>query len=178
MVGRGGTKEEIMNAKPTRMLFAAVSLSALAAVLAGAAQARIPEGNGTRPPSSTVVDEQQAPEGSGMFYVDPEIYTALTFPTVVNEERATKEARVWGSEFFVDPELIAALTSPTVPNKEQTTRASGTTLLDPVYATLDPAIWAAIRVRSHATPLAAKGILTRKGNQRLEKFPVGYRGLP
>lgn len=54
-----------MNTKPTRMLFAAVALSALAAVLSGSAQARIPEGNGTRPPSRTVVDEQQAPQGSG-----------------------------------------------------------------------------------------------------------------
>ena len=37
-----------MNAKATRMLFAAVALSALAAMLASSAQARIPEGNGTQ----------------------------------------------------------------------------------------------------------------------------------
>ena len=44
-----------MNAKPTRKLFAAVALSALASVLASSAQARIPEGNGTQPPARTVV---------------------------------------------------------------------------------------------------------------------------
>ena len=42
-----------MKAKPTPMLFVAVALSALAAVLASSAQARIPEGNGTQPPSRT-----------------------------------------------------------------------------------------------------------------------------
>jgi hypothetical protein len=54
-----------------------VALSALAAVLASSAQARIPEGNGTRPPSRTVVDEQQAPQGSRTFTVDREICAAL-----------------------------------------------------------------------------------------------------
>jgi hypothetical protein len=46
-----------MKAKATRMFFAAVALTAFAALLAGTAQARIPEGNGTQPPSGKVVDE-------------------------------------------------------------------------------------------------------------------------
>jgi hypothetical protein len=50
-----------MNAKATRTLFTAVALSALAAVVASSAQARSPEGNGTQPPSKTVVNEQQSP---------------------------------------------------------------------------------------------------------------------
>ena len=130
-----------MNAKPTRMLFAAVALSALGAVLASSAQARIPEGNGTRPPSRTVVDEQQATKGSGAFFVDP------------------------------------------------------------VYASLDPAIRIAIVKRSHAAPLAAKRFRTGTRQQRIagtfpyvsylgarwqdgggqarfNTFPDGYRGLP
>src|SRR6185437_5245354 len=56
-------KEEIMNAKPTPILFVAVALSALAAVLASSAQARIPEG--------------QSPQGSRTFFVDPKICAAL-----------------------------------------------------------------------------------------------------
>jgi hypothetical protein len=59
------------------MLFAAIALSALAAVLASSAHARIPEGNGTKPPSKTVVNEQQAAQGSRTFTVDHEICAAL-----------------------------------------------------------------------------------------------------
>ena len=55
-------KEEIMNTKPARMLFTAVALSALAAVLASSAQARIAVGNGTKPPSQTVVHEDALAE--------------------------------------------------------------------------------------------------------------------
>ena len=66
-----------MNAKPTPMLFVAVALSALAAVLASSAQARIPEGNGTQPPSRTVVTEQQSPQGSRTFFVDAKICANL-----------------------------------------------------------------------------------------------------
>jgi hypothetical protein len=62
-----------MNAKATRMLFAAVALSALAAVLASSAQARIPEGNGTQPPARTFVEKQQA----RAFTFDQEICVAL-----------------------------------------------------------------------------------------------------
>jgi len=51
-----------MNTKPTRMLFTAVALSALAAVLASSAQARIAVGNGTKPPSQTVVHEDALAE--------------------------------------------------------------------------------------------------------------------
>ena len=62
-----------MNAKATRMLFAAVALSALAAVLASSAQARIPEGNGTQPPVRTVVEKQL----TRTFTFDHEICVAL-----------------------------------------------------------------------------------------------------
>jgi hypothetical protein len=48
-----------MNTKPTRMLLTAVALSALAAVLASSAQARI-VGNDTKPP--TVVQEDALAE--------------------------------------------------------------------------------------------------------------------
>jgi hypothetical protein len=77
-----------MNAKATRMLFAAVALSALAAVLASSAQARIPEGNGTQPPSRTVVDEQQTSQG-----------TELLEPRLARHRSGT----------FVDAEICAAL---------------------------------------------------------------------
>ena len=71
-----------MNAKPTPVLFVAVALSALAAVLASSAQARIPEG--------------QSPQGSRTFFVDPEIHAALTSPQ--------------GSRtFFVDAKICATL---------------------------------------------------------------------
>ena len=62
-----------MNAKATRMLFAAVALSALAALVASSAQARIPEGNGTKPPAGTVVKEQRG----GTLAVTDEICVAL-----------------------------------------------------------------------------------------------------
>ena len=71
-----------MNAKPTPILFVAVALSALAAVLACSAQARIPEG--------------QSPQGSRTFFVDPEIHAALASPQ--------------GSRtFFIDAKICAAL---------------------------------------------------------------------
>ena len=71
-----------MNAKPTPILFVAVALSALAAVLASSAQARIPEG--------------QSPQGSRTFFVDPEVHAALASPQ--------------GSRtFFVDAKICAAL---------------------------------------------------------------------
>ena len=130
-----------MNAKPTRMLFAAVSLSALAAVLASSAQARTPEGNGTQPPSKLVVHAQESSQGSGTFFVHPEIYTALTSPTIAYEPQIQRAKKA----FFVDP----------------------------VYASLDPAIRIAIVARSHAAPLA-----TGNGKHQLKQFPVGYRGLP
>ena len=62
-----------MNAEATRIRFAAVALSALAAVLASSAQARIPEGNGTQPPARTVVKKQQA----RTFTFDNDICAAL-----------------------------------------------------------------------------------------------------
>jgi hypothetical protein len=94
-----------MNAKATRTLFAAVALSALAAVLASSAHARIPEGNGTQPPFKTVVSEQQAPQGNGTFSVDPEIYAAMTLPTVVEQRLARNVRRA------IDADICAALDS-------------------------------------------------------------------
>ena len=96
-----------MNAKPTRTLFVAVAISALAALLASSAQARIPEGNGTRPPSRTVVDEQQAVTATAV--VSAELYAAMTSPVV--EQRL---ARYRSRTFFVDPGFYAAMTSSVV----------------------------------------------------------------
>jgi len=94
-----------MNAKATRTLFAAIALFALAAVLASSAQARIPEGNGTQPPFKTVVDEQQAPQGNGTFFVDPGFYAAMTLPTVVEQRVARHQSRA------IDADTCAALDS-------------------------------------------------------------------
>jgi len=87
-------------------------------VLSGSAQARIPEGNGTRPPSRTVVDEQQAPQRSRTFFVDP------------------------------------------------------------VYASLDPAIRIAIVRRFHAAPLAAKAARTGKGSSGSRSSPSAIAACP
>jgi hypothetical protein len=164
-----------MNAKPIRMLSAVVALSALAAVLASSAYARIPEGNGTRPPSGTVVHEEslaaalassayaRIPEGNG---------TKPPTQTVLHEKQSTQVS----GTFFVDPEIYAALASATVAYEQQTRQAS-VALVDTVYASLDPAFRTAIGARSHAATLGAKAIRTGKGEQ-LKKFPVGYRGLP
>ena len=160
-----------MNGKPTRMLFAAVALSAFAAVLASSAQARIPEGNGTQPPSRTVVKEQQTAQGSGAFFVDPQIYSALASATVAYQQQ-TRQASV----AFVDPEIYAAMTSSAVVEQRLARHRSGTFFTDGGICTaLDRAIRVAIPGCSHAVPLTAEQL--RPGNgQRL--FPAGYRGLP
>ena len=80
-----------MNARALRMLFGAVALSAIAAVLAGGANARPAEGAGVpaeiySASTSPVVNEHQTPQ-SGTFLVDPEIYSAFTSPTVLSEQR-------------------------------------------------------------------------------------------
>ena len=90
-------KEETMNARALRMLFGAVALSAIAAVLAGGANARPAEGAGVpaeiySASTSPVVNEHQTPQ-SGTFLVDPEIYSAFTSPTVLSEQRDAREAR-------------------------------------------------------------------------------------
>ena len=98
-----------MNAKPTPILFVAVALSALAAVLAGSAQARIPEGNGTQPPSKTVVIKQQSlqellassaqariPEGNG---------TQPPFKTVATEQQAQLVTGTFFFSFTPDPAI-------------------------------------------------------------------------
>ena len=96
-----------MNAKPTRTLFAAVAVSALAAVLASSAQARIPEGNGTRPPSRAVVDEQQIVTTTAL--ANAELYAAMTSPVV--EQRL---ARHRSQTFSVGSGFYAAMTSSVV----------------------------------------------------------------
>ena len=68
-------------------------------------QARIPEGTGKLPISRTVVNEQQAPQGSGTFFVDPGFYAAMTSPTVAHE----RLARQGNGTVFVDAEICAAL---------------------------------------------------------------------
>ena len=142
-----------MNAKPTPILFVAVVLSALAAVLAGSAQARIPEGNGTQPPSKTVATEQQTQPVTGTFFFsftpDPAIYV-----------------------------VYGALISPT---ERQARQGSGTFTVDPkICANLDPAIRVAIQqCLSQSVPLAAKVVKTGTGQKAVaHKFPADYRGLP
>ncbi len=143
-----------MNAKATRTRFTAVALSALAAVLASSAQARIPEGNGTQPPSKTVANEPQSlqdllassaqariPEGNG---------TQPPSRTVVTEQQSPQGSRT----FFVDAKICA---------------------------NLDRAIRVAIQQCSHAhpVPFAAKQLRTGTGQKAVaHKFPDGYRGLP
>ena len=169
-----------MNGKATRMLFAAVALSAFAALLASTANARIPEGDVVKvvtaqspqlqqaAPESvpgvpaeiyaaslspTVVSEQQAAPES-VPGVPAEIYAASTSPTVVSEQEAA-----WVVVAGIDPAIYAASLSPTVVTEQQTPQASGTFGVDPeVYATLDPAIKAAIQARSHVSPLATKAV--------------------
>jgi hypothetical protein len=178
MVGRGGTKEEIMKAKATRRLIAAVGLSALAAVVASSAQARIPEGNGTRPPAKAVVVEQQVAPGDGTFFVDPEIYTALTSLTVSSEQQTAT---------VLEPRLARHRTrtssyeqqAATVLEPRLARHRAGTSSIDAeTCAALDPAIRAAIQGCARAVPLAAQQLGTGRAQQQLESFPAGYRGLP
>jgi hypothetical protein len=170
-----------MNAKATRMLFAAVALSALAAMLASSALARIPEGNGTRPPVKGVVKQQtglsailaalassaqsSVPEGNG---TQP--------PSTVTYEGLTPQA---SGTFFVDPGLYAALTSSTIVEQRLARHRARTSSIDAVTcAALDPAIRAAIQGCAHALPLTATQLRTGKGQQQVGTFPAGYRGLP
>ncbi len=114
-----------MNTKPARMLFTAVVLSALAVLLASSAQARIPEGNGTKPPSRTVVHEdalaellansayQLTPVGNGT--KPPPGAVVLTQQTSVREK--LEETGYWAS---LDPAIKAAITA----RSKQTPRAT------------------------------------------------------
>jgi len=172
-----------MNAKPSPILFVAVALSALAAALAGSAQARIPEGNGTQPPSKTVVNKQQSlqellaslaqariPEGNG---TQPPSMTVATEP----------QAQLTGTFFSFTPDpaiyvVYGALISPT---ERQARQGSGTFTVDPkICANLDPAIRVAIQqCLSQSVPLAAKVVKTGTGQKAVaHKFPADYRGLP
>jgi hypothetical protein len=68
-----------MNEEAKRMLFAAVALSALAAVLASSAQGRIPEGTGTEVMSQTVVAQPVVvPYLSQGIGVDPSLFAGRT----------------------------------------------------------------------------------------------------
>ena len=165
-----------MNAKATRMLFVAMALSALAALLASSAQARIPEGNGTRPPSGTVVHDTALAAmlaGSAQARTSKGNGTQPPSRTVVYKQQPPL-----GSEFFVDPGIIAALAS-TVANEQQALQRSGTFFVDAeICAALDRAIKVAIHECSNAKTVATKRIRTGTGQARLKKFPDGYRGLP
>ena len=156
-----------MNGKATRMLFAAVGLSAFAALLASTANARIPEGDVVKVATARSPQLQQAAPES-VPGVPAEIYAASTSPTVVSEQEAA-----WVAVAGIDPAIYAASTSPTVVTEQQTRQASGTFGVDPeIYATLDPAIKAAIQARSHVSPLATKavGAGTRR-KQVAQAFP-------
>jgi hypothetical protein len=123
-----------MNAKPTRD---ALRRGLAVCARGGAGKLRSgahSEGNGTQPPSKLVVHAQESSQGSGTFFVDPEIYTALTSPTIAYEPQIQRAKKA----FFVDP----------------------------VYASLDPAIRIAIVARSHAAPLA-----TGNGKHQLKAVP-------
>ena len=137
-----------MNAKATRMLLTAVALSALAAVLASFAQARIPEGNGTQPPSKTVVIKQQSlqellasfarariPEGNG---------TQPPFKTVATEQQAQLVTGTFFFSFTPDP-AIYVVYGALISYERQARQGSGT-------------------------------FMDQKTVEH--KFPAGYRGLP
>ena len=173
-----------MNAKPTPILFVAVALSALAAVLAGSAQARIPEGNGTQPPSKTVVNKQQSlqellasfaqariPEGNG---------TQPPSTTVATEQQTQPVTGTFFS-FTPDPAIYVVYGALISPTERQARQGSGTFTVDPkICANLDPAIRVAIQqCLSQSVPLAAKVVKTGTGQKAVaHKFPADYRGLP
>ena len=131
-----------MNAKPTPILFVAVVLSALAAVLAGSAQARIPEGNGTQPPSKTVVNKQQSlqellasfaqariPEGNG---------TQPPSKTVATEQQAQLVTGTFFFSFTPDPAIYVVYGALISPTERQARQGSGTFTVDPkICANLD-----------------------------------------
>jgi hypothetical protein len=150
------------------MLFTAVALSALAAVLASSAYARIPEGTGTVPTSPTVVNEQQAPQGSGTFFVDPEIYAALTSPTVANEEQ-TQQA---SGTFFVDAEICAALGRVRIAIQQCSHAAP--LAATPIRTGKGQQLARAFPYESYLGARWQDG----GGQALLKKFPDGYRGLP
>ena len=171
-----------MNAKPTRCV--AVALSALAAVLAGSAQARTPEGNGTQPPSKTVVNNQQSlqevlassaqariPEGNG---------TQPPSKTVATAQQAKLETGTFFFSFTPDP-AIYVVYGALISHERQAPQGNGTFTVDPkICANLDRAIRLAIQqCLSHSVPLAAKVVKTGTGQKAVApKFPAGYRGLP
>src|SRR5262245_43132680 len=101
-------EEEIMNAKETRMLFTAGAISALAALLASSAQARMTDGNGTQPPSKAVASEQQAFADVLASFPQTRIQdgngTQPPSKAVVKQRLSPQGSRT----FFVDSDMICA----------------------------------------------------------------------
>ena len=141
-----------MKAKQT--LFAAVALSAFAAVLAGSAQARLAEGNGTQPPSKMVVNETvaQVQQASASLIVEPRLARQRAGTLTIDSG-------------IVEPRLAR--------------QRAGTLSIDSgICANLDLAIRLAIQqCLSHPVPLATK-LRTGTDRAQLKTFPVGYRGRP
>ena len=97
-----------MNGKATRMLFAAVVLSVLAAALASTANARVPEGTATRLTPETVVARPiVVPYIGHGIGVDPSLCAGLTrnrgFCSVVPLRATAPVVRSNGSRWFVWP---------------------------------------------------------------------------
>ena len=168
-----------MNAKPTPILFVAVALSALAAVLAGSAQARTPEGNGTQPPPKSVANKQQSLQellaGSAEARISDGNGTQPPSGTVATEQQAQLVTGTFFFSFTPDPAIYVVYGAP------QARQGSGTFTVDPkICANLDAAIMVAVRqCLSHSVPLAAKAVKTGTGQKAVaHKFPAGYRGLP
>ena len=154
-----------MNAKPT--LFVAVALSALAAVLASSAQARIPEGNGTQAPLTLAYDYliQQGSEGFSFFTPDPKIYEVYGADGVLSPAQADVQLTY---------PAYGAL-APAHAHVQLARKASRKLVVDAkICANLDRAIALAIQqCLSHPVPLAVKA---GTDQAQLDKFPDGYRG--
>lgn len=122
-----------MNERATRMLFAA-ALSAFAAVLAGTANAYVPEGGG----------------------VPAEIYAASTSPVTIQQQSHQTSVREKLGE-------VGAWAVPSISRqKPQLLQKSVRAKLGEIgtWASLDPAIKSAIVARSKQTPLRTDSIPT------------------
>jgi hypothetical protein len=160
MVGRGAKKEEIMNGRATRMLFAVAALSVFAAVLAGTTNAYVPEG--VVPASGLVPAEiysaSTATVTSQQEYVVPaEIYSAST--ASVTSQQQSQQTSVGEKLDELGPWVVPSIK----PHKPQLLqRRSVRQKLGKIgaWAGLDPAINAAIKARSKQTPLATHPVPT------------------
>jgi hypothetical protein len=99
-----------MNQQPIRMFFATVALSAVAALLAGTGNARLPEGDGvhTVPAQSqrhgTVAKPQQAARASVV--LDPAIWSAILRN---NTRLTTNPQQAAGASVVLDPAIWSAI---------------------------------------------------------------------